>query len=249
MFDRFMVPFYFFWPIAFISFVSVFFLPTNTKVIINEKYDINITNYTNNYINDLYLLKNESEKNITETCKNFLNDINDQKEIYLINKFHLTIKITVFILFGFAVFSMALAKCMDNVGLCYDEDIGGYCQTWEDTFSCNIEEDKDIGEDGFITFSIFIVICLGIVFLSAFSFYFSFEVKDKMTLYCGFELGKDYDIDLWITSKVFLGIIIFLYFVEISLCVYSICFAMQQFIKKRKMNENNPYNKIYLYKY
>ena len=68
MFDRFLVPYYFFWPIAVISFISVFFLPTNTKVILNEKYDINMTNYTNNNINDLYLIKNESEKNITETC-------------------------------------------------------------------------------------------------------------------------------------------------------------------------------------
>ena len=143
---------------------------------------------------------------------------------------------------------MAYEKFMDSVGLCYDEDIGGYCQTWEYAFSCNVYEDKDIDDEGFWAFSIFIVICLGIVVLSAFSIYFSFEVKDKMTLYCGFEFGEDYDIDSWITSKVFLGIIIFLYFVEISLCVYSICFAMQQFIKKRKMNENSPYNKIYLYK-
>ena len=60
-----------------------------------------------------------------------------------------------------------------------------------------------------------------------------------MILYCNFELGKDYDIDLWIVSKVFLSIIIFLYFVEILLCVYSICFAMAQFIKKSKMNKNN----------
>ena len=239
MFDRFMVPYYFFWPIAFINFVSVFFLPTNTKVILNEKYNMNITNYIYNNINDLNLIKKENEKNITETCKNVLIDINNQKEIYLINKFNLTIKITVFILFGLTVLNIGFVILMVKGGVCYDDDIGGYCQTWEYTFSCNKYEGDDINPHYFWIFSIFIVICLGIIFLSAFSINFSFEIKNKMILYCNFELGKDYDIDLWIVSKVFLSIIIFLYFVEILLCVYSICFAMAQFIKKSKMNKNN----------
>ena len=233
------IPYYYFWPIAFISFVLVFFLSTNTKVTLNKIYDINMTNYTNNNLNNLSLFKNQNEKNITETCKHFLNDVNDQKEIYLINKFNLTIKITVFILFGLTVLNIGFVILMVKGGVCYDDDIGGYCQTWEYTFSCNKYEGDDINPHYFWIFSIFIVICLGIIFLSAFSIYFSFEVKNKMILYCNFELGKDYDIDLWIVSKVFLSIIIFLYFVEILLCVYSICFAMAQFIKKSKMNKNN----------
>ena len=242
MFDRFMVPYYSFWPIAFISFVLVFFLQTNTKVTLNAKYNINMTNYIYNNLNDLYLLKNQNEKNITLTCKNFLNDINNQKEIYLINKFNLTIKITVFILFGLTVLNIAFVIFMMNSDGCYDDDIGGYCQTWEYTCSCNKYEEDDIDPQCFWVFSIFIVICLGIIFLSAFSIYFSFEIKDKMTLYCNFELGEDYYIELWIVSKAVLGIIIFLYFAEISFCVYSICFAILQFIKKSKMNKNNPDN-------
>jgi hypothetical protein len=236
------IPYYYFWPIAFISFVLVFFLSTNTKVTLNKIYDINMTNYTNNNLNNLSLFKNQNEKNITETCKHFLNDVNDQKEIYLINKFNLTIKITVFILFGLTVLNIALVVFMVKAGACYDDDIGGYCQTWEYTCSYNKYEGDDIDPQCFWVFSIFIVICLGIIFLSAFSLYFSSEIKDKMTLYCNFELGEDYDIDLWTVSKAVLGIIIFLYFAEISFCVYSICFAILQFIKKSKMNKNNPDN-------
>ena len=60
-----------------------------------------MTNYTNNNLNDLSLFKNKNEKNITETCKNFLNDTNNKKEIYLINEFNLTIKITVLYYLGY----------------------------------------------------------------------------------------------------------------------------------------------------
>ena len=219
-----MIPYNYFLPISLISFILVFFLPTNTQVTLNKKYDINMTNYTNNNLNDLSLFKNKNEKNITETCKNFLNDTNNKKEIYLINKFNLTIKI--FIL------------CILNH---YDDDnTEGICEGLMcDFFSCEIDEYENMGPQGFSGYSIFIIICLGIIFLSAFSIYFSLEIKDKMIQYCNFELGEDYDIDLWIISKVLLGIMIALYFIEISLCVYSICFGMILFIKKRKMNLNN----------
>ena len=237
MYDRFMVPYYFYWPIALISFILVFFLPTNTKVILKEEYDQNITNYTNNNLSDLYLLNSQNEKNITWTCRKFLNDINNQHEIYSNNKLNLTIKIIIFILFGFSVLNIGLVILMVKGGCCYDDDIGGFCQTWEQTFSFNPYVDDDIEPYGFWVFSIFIVICLGIIILCALSLYFSLQVKDKITLFCNLELDKDYNIDLYIVSKVFLGIIIFLYFVEILLCFYSIFFAIFQ-IKKGKINKN-----------
>ena len=233
---NYMVPYYLFWPIAFISFVSVFFLPTNTKVTLNENYDINITNYTNNNINYIFLLKSKNGKNITETCKNFLNDVNNQKEIYLINKFNLTIKITVIILFGITVLSIGLVVYTEHIGLFDDYIFDNFFEKWEHCYSCKSLYGSYSGMSSkfFRVLSIFIIICLGIIFLSAFSIYFSIEVKDKMTIYCGFELGEDYNIDLWITSKAFLGIIIFLYCFEISLCVFSICFGIAQFIKERR---------------
>ena len=243
------IPYYYFWPIAFISFVLVFFLSTNTKVTLNKIYDINMTNYTNYNLNDLSLFKNQNEKNITETCKHFLNDVNDQKEIYLINKFNLTIKITVFILFGISVLSIGFFYYFLYIMyLSYYDYTGNFCKDFmQEIFSCeNNDENKE--SLGFSVYSIIIIIiCLGIIFLSAFSIYFSLEIKDKMILYCNFELGEDYDIDFWIASKVLLGIIIVLYFFEISLCVYSICFEITLYIKKRKKNENNPDNKINLF--
>ena len=243
MYDRFLVPYYFFWPIALISFVSVFFLPTDTQVILNEKYDGNITNYPNNNLSDLSLYKNQNGKNITEICKNFLKDINNQKEIYLVNKLNLAIKIIVFILFGLTVLNIGFVICMVEGGGCYDDDIGGFCQTWEQTFSYNSYEEDDLGTQGFWVFSIFIVICLGIIFLCIFSICFSLKIKDKMSLYCSFQLDEDEDyyIDLWNVAKVFLVIIISVYSIEILLCVYSILFGIKQRIKERrkKMNKNN----------
>jgi len=233
MYDRFMVPYYFFWPIALISFVSVFFLPTDTRVILNEKYNTNITNYN---LSDLSLYKDQNETNITETCKYLLNDLNNQKEIHLINKLNLTIKITVFILFGLTVLNIGFVIFMVNTGGCYDSDVGGFCQSCEQAFSWNHYEEDDIDTKGFYIFSIFIIICLGIIFSCAFSIYFSIELKDKMTLYCNFELGEDYDIDSWNISKVFLYIIISVYSVEILLCIYSICFGITQLIKERRGN-------------
>ena len=64
-----MIPYYYFWPIAFISFVLVFFLQINTKVTLDKKYDINMTNYTNNNLNDLSLFKNQNERNITRLAR------------------------------------------------------------------------------------------------------------------------------------------------------------------------------------
>ena len=228
------------------SFISLFFLPTDTKIILKEKYDTNITNYTNINLSDLSLLKIKNGKNITEICQNFLNDVNNQKEIHLINKFNLTVKIIVFILFGLTVLNIGYVIFLVKAGGCYDEDIGGFCQSCEQALSSNPYEDDDIGTKGFWIFSIFIVICLGIIFLCTFSLNFSFEIKDKMTQYCSFEIGIDYDIDLWNVAKVFLYIIISLYSAEILVSVYSICFGIIQIIKERrsKKKKNNQGNKL-----
>ena len=160
----------------------------------------------------------------------------------MINKFNLTIKIIVFILIGITVLSIGFLFCTLYILNDSDDDYAGdLCEDFmKEFFSCkNDEYDYDnMGPQGFSGYSIFIIICLGIIFLSAFSIYFSVEIKDKLTLYCNFELGEDYDIDLWTASKVLLGIIIALYFYEISFCVYSICFGITLFIKKKKMNKN-----------
>ena len=223
------------------SFISLFFLPTDTKIILKEKYDTNITNYTNINLSDLSLLKIKNGKNITEICQNFLNDVNNQKEIHLINKFNLTVKIIVSILFVLTVLNIGYMIFLVKVGLCYDDDIGGYCQTCEQALSFNPDEEDDIGTKGFWIIPIFIVIFLGITFLCGFSLKFSFEIKDKMTLYCSFELGEDYDIDSWNVAKVFLYIIISLYSAEILVSDYTICFGIIQIIKERisKKNKNN----------
>jgi hypothetical protein len=46
MFVRFMVPIYCFWPIAFIGFILIFFIPIYPKVELNNKY-VNITSEIN----------------------------------------------------------------------------------------------------------------------------------------------------------------------------------------------------------
>jgi len=181
-----------------------------------------------------------------------LNDLNNQKEIHLINKLNLAIKITVFILFGLTVLNIGLVIFMVKTGVIYSDDMEDPCETWEQTFSCTYDEDYTMNTKGFYIYSIFIIICLGIIFSCAFSIYFSIELKDKMTLYCSFELGEDYDIDSWNISKVFLYIITSLYSVEILLCLYSICFGVRLLIKERRrenqQNKNILLNKTYLNK-
>ena len=113
MLDRFLLPYYFFWPIA-----LVFFLPTSTKVNIYNQSQIN---ETYNMINIKF--KNENK---TEECQKILDDINsdNKKELKLIKSFNLTIKIkiTVFVLFRFAVINVGAVFYFNHVGLCYDED-------------------------------------------------------------------------------------------------------------------------------
>lgn len=119
MLDRFLLPYYFFWPIALVSFAFVFFLPTSTKVNIYNQIQIN---ETYNMINIKF--KNENK---TEECQKILDDINsdNKKELKLIESFNLTIKITVFVLFGFAVIKGGVVFYFNHVFLCYYEDYGG----------------------------------------------------------------------------------------------------------------------------
>ena len=228
MYDRFFVPYYFYWPIAVIGFFLVFFLPTSSDIkLLNDKYNLSIYyNETNNTDNNLSLIFNNNNENIVENCKKILIDINNQQEIKIFTTLNLSIKIIIIILFGFTCLNIGLVIFMVLTGNCYDEDEGGYCQTWEQTFSYNNKDDREMGKFPFIVYSLFIVICLGIIILSVCSLCFSFEFKNKMSNYCQFELGRDYNFNFFMVSIVFLIIIPILYLIQLILCVYSICFAI-----------------------
>ena len=92
-----MIDFYF-WPIALLSFIFVFFLPINSEIEIYYTKNNKISNYNTNDLNGLLF------SNYTEECKNFFNDIenNNQKEFKLIKSLNLTIKIVIIVLFGLA---------------------------------------------------------------------------------------------------------------------------------------------------
>ena len=228
MYDRFLVPYYFYWPIGVIGFILAFFLPTSPDIeLLNNKYNLSIYyNETNNNDNNLSLIFNNTNENITEDCKNILIDINNQQEIKILKKLNLAIKIILIILFGFTCLNIGFVIFMVMSGNCYDDDVGGYCQTWEQTFSLNDKDDPDMGKAPFIVYSIFIVICLGIIIISICSLYFSLEFKNKMSNYCQFELGKDYNFRFFMVSIAFLIIIAILYLLQTILCAYSICYAI-----------------------
>ena len=221
MLDRFMVPYYFFWPIAVISFIVVFFLPTNNNIEIFNK-----DNKANAIFNMEYnlLLSEKDNKTISEECNKY---ITNNKELQLISSFNLTIKIIVFVLFGLVFINIVLF--LFNLYCCDEDD--RFCQPCEYTFSFNEPEDPDFPFNCFWIFSIFSTICLGIIILSIFSIYFSSEFKSKMSLICGKEFDKDYYIKYWNTFTLFLIIIIILYLLEIIFSVYSICYGIIAFIK------------------
>ena len=205
MFDRFMVPYYFFWPIAVASFIVVFFLPTSNNIEIFNK-----DNNNNDIFNEKYnLLLSEKDNNtISEECNNY---ITNNKELQLISSFNLTIKVTVFVLFGLVFLNIGIVFCCLQLGFCEHEDYGHPCQTWEHTFSFHFPQDRDFPFNCFWIFSIFSTICLGIIILSIFSIYLSSEFKSKMSLICGKEFEKDYYIEYWNSSTLCLTIIILLY--------------------------------------
>ena len=231
-YDRFLVPYYFFWPIAMLCFVFVFFLPTSSELkIINENLNdfsknisVNNTNYELLLINDKY--------NYTPQCLSIIKNIEDEYEVKLVNKFNLTIKIITIVLFGLVCLSIVLVIILVKGGGCYDEDFGGYCQTWEMTFSCLKYPDDRINKKYFYLYTIFVLICLGIVILSILSIIFSFNFRQKIYDNWNLEFGKDYTISLWKNTPIFLGLISAFYFLEIVFCIYSICFALIKFCFK-----------------
>jgi len=225
MYDRFLVPYYFFWPIAFLSFIFVFFLPINSQIEINYSKNNIITNDLNRFLFNNY----------TEECNNFFKDIenNNQKEIKLVKSFNLTIEIVIIILFGLAVLNIIFLYFAQD-SLCYDEDQGGHCQTWEYTFSCNDPNDNSFNYFCFFTLLIFLFICVGIIILSFLSIYYSSEFKNKMESLCKLRFGEDYDIHFWKIFPVFLGLIIGLYFIEIIFIIYSLLYSIIFFCFKKK---------------
>lgn len=231
--DRFLVPYYFFWPIILISFILVFFLPTSSKIKFkNIKYSYN--NETNSYS-----FFNKNNDNITDNlsinCKSLIINIKNQEEIKYIKKINLAIKIIIFILFGLTILNVLCVILMIKVGLCYDEDYGGFCQTWEDIFSLSHFDDEKIEIKIIFIYLFFIIILFGIIFLSCFSLNFSKKFKNKMEN-CNFYLGKDYNYKFFNVSSVFLIIIIILLLLEIIFTVYSIFFAIFLIMKMDKNN-------------
>ena len=226
MFDRFMVPIYCFWPIAFIGFILIFFIPIYPKVELNNKY-VNITSEINS--NLIIKSNNLLLENITQECITFIDNIEDENNMKLISKFNLTIKITIIILFGFTVIFMIVAYCLVKGGGCYDEDYGGYCQTWEDTFSCNTSEDEKVNKLALVSIILFFIICTGIVVLSIMSVKYESQFEQNILDTCGFIIDEDYEISYWKAAKIILPIISSFYLIEIILCIYSLCYVIIKF--------------------
>ena len=226
MFDRFMVPIYCFWPIAFIGFILIFFIPIYPKVELNNKY-VNITSEINS--NLIIKSNNLLLENITQECITFIDNIEDVNNMKLISKFNLTIKITIIILFGFTVIFMIIAYCLVKGGGCYDEDYGGYCQTWEDTFSCNTSDDEKVAKLALVSIILFFLICTGIVVLSIMSVKYESGFEQNILDTCGFIIDEDYEISYWKAAKIILPIISSFYLIEIILCIYSLCYVIIKF--------------------
>jgi len=226
MFDRFMVPIYCFWPIAFIGFILIFFIPIYPKVELNNKY-VNITSEIN--LNLIIKSNNLLLENITQECITFIDNIEDENNMKLISKFNLTIKITIIILFGFTVIFMIVAYCLVKGSGCYDEDYGGYCQTWEDTFSCNTSEDEKVNKLALVSIILFFLICTGIVVLSIMSVKYESGFEQNILDTCGFIIDEDYEISYWKAAKIILPIISSFYLIEIILCIYSLCYVIIKF--------------------
>ena len=221
-----MVPIYCFWPIAFIGFILIFFIPIYPKVELNNKY-VNITSEINS--NLIIKSNNLLLENITQECITFIDNIEDENNMKLISKFNLTIKITIIILFGFTVIFMIVAYCLVKGGGCYDEDYGGYCQTWEDTFSCNTSDDEKVAKLALVSIILFFLICTGIVVLSIMSVKYESGFEQNILDTCGFIIDEDYEISYWKAAKIILPIISSFYLIEIILCIYSLCYVIIKF--------------------
>ena len=245
MFDRFLVPFYLFWPIALTSFILIFFLPITMNIkFINDEYNISssslIYNQTSNFsFNHI----NKNNDNIIQRCKNIISEIKKEYEIKLIKRFNLYIKIIIIILFVLTCLSVILVFLMIKCDACYDEDFGGYCQTLESALSFS-HEDK-IARQPFYVILIWIIICLSIIIISSLSIKYSYNVKNKIEKYCINNYGKIYDFKNFKLSRNLLIVIIILFSIEVILCIYSIIFAIIAFanednsIKNKSKTETN----------
>ena len=202
------------------------FIPIYPKVELNNKY-VNITSEINS--NLIIKSNNLLLENITQECITFIDNIEDENNMKLISKFNLTIKITIIILFGFTVIFMIVAYCLVKGGGCYDEDYGGYCQTWEDTFSCNTSEDEKVNKLALVSIILFFLICTGIVVLSIMSVKYESGFEQNILDTCGFIIDEDYEISYWKAAKIILPIISSFYLLEIILCIYSLCYVIIKF--------------------
>ena len=79
---------------------------------------------------------------------------------------------------------MAFVLIMVKCGFCYDKYFGVEWQTWEDTFSWGYDvigvDEEEFPLLPYVVYSLFIIICSGIITLSFLSIYFSFEFQNKM---------------------------------------------------------------------
>ena len=188
---------------------------------------VNITSEINS--NLIIKSNNLLLENITQECITFIDNIEDENNMKLISKFNLTIKITIIILFGFTVIFMIVAYCLVKGGGCYDEDYGGYCQTWEDTFSCNTSDDEKVAKLALVSIILFFLICTGIVVLSIMSVKYESGFEQNILDTCGFIIDEDYEISYWKAAKIILPIISSFYLIEIILCIYSLCYVIIKF--------------------
>ena len=245
MFDRFLVPFYLFWPIALTSFILIFFLPTNIKIkLINDEYNISSSSLVYNQTLNFSFNTNSDNDNIIQRCIDIISDIKKEHEIKLVKKFNLYIKIMIIILFGFTCLRVILVLLMICCDACYDDDYGGYCQTLESALSFS-HEDK-IAREPFYIILIWIIICLSIIIISSLSIKYSYNLRNKIEKYCINDYGKIYTFKKFKLSRNILIVIIILFSIEIISCIYSICFAIIAIAKEKKSIKNKPKTEINL---
>ena len=245
MFDRFLVPFYLFWPIALTSFILIFFVPTTIKIqLINNEYNISSSSLINNQTLNFSLNTNSDNNYTIQKCIDVISDIKKEREIKLVKKLNLYIKIMIIILFGLTCLSVILVFIMLAGDACYDDDFGGYCQSLESALSFSHED--EIAKEPFFVILIWIIICLSIIIISSLSIKYSYNLRNKIEKYCINDYGKIYTFKKFKLSRNILIVIITLFSIEIISCIYSICFAIIAIAKEKKSIKNKPKTEINL---
>ena len=247
MYDRFLIPCFFFWPIVIISFIFIFLIPTNSKLeIINVDYK-NLANFyegsdskfnlilfgnfsakekeiKEEIINSVFPNENY-KKLLSDKCYNYLK-FNDKDEIKKINLFNKAIKIIVIALFPLICLNIGIYRFCKYL-IEYDGEIEDKC---EYTFTIMHDEEHDIDYRNYWFIYIFlffyISFSLTIVILSGYSIDYSSQFKNKILKICNFKFEKDYTIKKWRVSIPFLSIILALYLLEVLFCIYSICYHL-----------------------